>query len=564
MTAQNMNAQNTKANDLVFAALGGLGEIGMNMALYGVMAGKKRQWLMIDCGVAFAGEDLPGVDLIFPDPAFIEAEKKNLLGLIITHAHEDHFGALADLWPRLGCPVYMTPFAAHLLEARRLSEPGAPKIAVRAITQATRFTLGPFDIETIPVAHSIPESMAVVLRTELGTIVHTGDWKIDETPIVGLPTDGNRLKEVGDEGVLALVCDSTNVTREGISPSETEVRESLRQLILNAKGRVAVTTFASNVARIRAVAEAAAEAGREVILVGRAMDRVADVATELGMLDGLSTFRSADRYKSLARDRCVLLLTGSQGEQRAALARVAEGEHPEIAFASGDTVIFSSRTIPGNEKSVGKIVNNLAKMGVEIITDRDALVHVSGHPRRDELRRMYEWVRPKIAIPAHGETLHLSLHRDFATKMGVPRVIRAFNGDLVSLAPGEAAIIDELPNGRLVRDGALIINAEDKAISERRKLSYVGVVTVALAIDDKGHLASDIEVESAGLPETDDEGTPMIEIIRELVEETYSTLPKAKRRDAEALRTAIERGIRSGIAEIWEKKPVTKVMVLEV
>ena len=248
MTAQNMNAQNTKANDLVFAALGGLGEIGMNMALYGVMAGKKRQWLMIDCGVAFAGEDLPGVDLIFPDPAFIEAEKKNLLGLIITHAHEDHFGALADLWPRLGCPVYMTPFAAHLLEARRLSEPGAPKIAVRAITQATRFTLGPFDIETIPVAHSIPESMAVVLRTELGTIVHTGDWKIDPTPQVGLPTDEKRLRELGEEGVLALVCDSTNVMRDGISPSEADVAAKLKELVHSAPGRVAVTTFASNVA----------------------------------------------------------------------------------------------------------------------------------------------------------------------------------------------------------------------------------------------------------------------------------------------------------------------------
>ncbi|TPW01353.1 MAG: beta-lactamase domain-containing protein, partial [Alphaproteobacteria bacterium] len=457
--------------------LGGLGEIGMNMALYGVGTTRKRQWLMVDCGVAFAGEDLPGVDLIFPDPGFIVAERKNLLGIIITHAHEDHFGALADLWPRLGAPVYMTPFSANLLEARRLSEPGAPRIPVRGISQASRFTLGPFDIETIPVAHSIPESMALAIRTAHGTVLHTGDWKIDETPIVGLPTDGNRLKEIGDEGVLALVCDSTNVTREGISPSETEVRESLRQLILSAKGRVAVTTFASNVARIRSVAEAAAEAGREVILVGRAMDRVKDVAAELGMLDGIASFRSADRFKTLARDKCVLLLTGSQGEQRAALARVAEGEHPEVTLAAGDTVVFSSRTIPGNEKGVGKIVNSLAKMGVEIITDRDALVHVSGHPRKEELRRMYEWIRPQIAIPAHGEALHLTLHREFAKAMGVKEVIRAFNGDLVSLAPGEAAIINQVPNGRLVKDGNFIIPAADAAITERRKLSFGGLVT---------------------------------------------------------------------------------------
>jgi ribonuclease J len=553
-----------KAGDLVFAALGGLGEIGMNMALYGVGAGKNRKWLMVDCGVSFAGDDLPGIDLVFPDPAFIVAEKKNLLGLVITHAHEDHFGALADLWPRLGCPVYMTPFSANLLEARRFSEPGAPRVPVRIIPQATRFTLGPFDLETIPVAHSIPEAMALVIRTAHGTVVHTGDWKIDETPLVGVPTNGQRLREVGDEGVLALVCDSTNITREGISPSETEVRETLRQLILGAKGRVAVTTFASNVARLRAVAEAAAEAGREVVLVGRAMDRVADVAGELGMLDGLAGFRAPDRYKTLSRDKCVLLLTGSQGEQRAALARVAEGEHPDIALTSGDMVIFSSRTIPGNEKGVGRIVNNLAKMGVSIVTDRDALVHVSGHPRKEELRRMYEWVRPRIAIPAHGEAMHLSLHRDFARQMGVPTVIRAFNGDLVSLAPGDAAIVDDIPKGRLVKDGSLLISAEDPAIAERRKLSHVGVVMIALAIDDKGHIASDIDVEIIGLPKSDDEGEPMLEHVRDIVDEVYQSMPKAKRRDAGAVRTAIERGVRSGMAEIWDKKPVTKVMVLEI
>jgi ribonuclease J len=553
-----------KSGELVFTALGGLGEIGMNMALYGVRTGKKQQWLMVDCGVAFAGDDLPGVDLLFPDIAFIEAEKKNLLGIVITHAHEDHFGALADLWPRLGCPVYMTPIAANHLEARRFSEPGAPRIPVRGISQASRFTLGPFDIETIPVAHSIPEAMAVAIRTAHGTIVHTGDWKIDETPITGLPTDGSRLREIGDEGVLALVCDSTNVIREGISPSETEVRASLRDLILAAKGRVAVTTFASNVARMRAVAEAAAEAGRDVIVVGRAMDRVADVAGELGMLDGVAEFKSAERYRSIARDKCVLLLTGSQGEQRAALARVAEGEHPEIALASGDTVIFSSRTIPGNEKSVGRIVNNLAKMGVEIITDRDGLVHVSGHPRREELRRMYEWIRPTIAIPAHGEALHLTVHREFARSMGVKHVIRAFNGDVVTLDAERPGITDQIANGRLAKDGNMIVPVGGNSIVERRRLSFVGVVLIALAVDDKGHIASDIGVEIVGLPAVDDEGEPMVEHIRDLVDEVYAGLAKAKRRDTEALRLALERGVRSGIADVWGKKPIAKVVVLEV
>jgi ribonuclease J len=552
-----------KGGNLVFVPLGGLGEIGMNMALYGVGQGKNRQWLMVDCGVAFAGEDLPGVDVIFPDIAFIAAERKKLLGIVITHAHEDHFGALADLWPRLGCPVYMTPFSADLLEARRLSEPGAPRIPVRRIAQASRFDLGPFDIETIPVAHSIPEAMALAIRTEFGTVLHTGDWKIDETPIVGLPTDGTRLKEIGDEGVLALVCDSTNVTREGISPSETEVRSSLRDLILAAKGRVAVTTFASNVARMRAVAEAAAEAGREVIVVGRAMDRVADVAGELGMLEGVAGFRSAERFKSLKRDRCVLLLTGSQGEQRAALARVAEGEHPEISLDQGDTVIFSSRTIPGNEKAVGRIVNNLAKMGITIITDRDGLVHVSGHPRKDELKRMYEWVRPQIAIPAHGEALHLTLHREFARAMGVTQVIRAFNGDVVDLDPETPRIVDQVTNGRLVKDGDLIVPVGGLSIVERKRLSIVGIVMVALALDSNARIV-DVGVEIVGLPPEDDEGEPMIEHVRDIVDEVYTSLPKGKRRDNDSLRVAVERGVRSGIAEIWGKKPVAKVILLEV
>lgn len=553
-----------KPDSLVFAALGGLGEIGMNMALYGFSTGKKRQWLMVDCGVSFAGEDLPGVDLVFPDISFIEREKKNLLGIIITHAHEDHFGALADLWPRLGAPLYMTPFSANLLEARRFSEPGSQRIPVRVIPQAGSFELGPFKIETIPVAHSIPEAMALAIRTPLGTVVHTGDWKIDPTPVLGAPTDGERLKAIGDEGVLALICDSTNVTREGISPSETAVRASLRELILSAKGRVAVTTFASNVARVRAVAEAAQEAGRHVIIAGRALDRVKDVAGELGMLDGLPPFLGMDRFKSLARDKCVLILTGSQGEPRAALARIAEGDHPEIALASGDRLIFSSRAIPGNEKGIGRIINNLAKMGVEVITDRDALVHVSGHPRRDELAEMYRWVRPQIAIPAHGEALHLTLHRDFARAQGVPHVIRAFNGDLVELAPGNPTVIDEIPVGRMVKDGAFIIPERDDAILARKKLSFAGIVTVALAVNDRGELAGDPDVFLFGIPADDDEGEPMSEHVRDIVAEIVENLPKAKRRNLDALKQAVERGVRSGIAELWDKKPVTRVLLIEV
>ncbi|CAN1562357.1 COG0595 mRNA degradation ribonucleases J1/J2 (metallo-beta-lactamase superfamily) [Rhabdaerophilaceae bacterium] len=552
-----------KEETLVFAALGGLGEIGMNMALYGFGPSKKRQWIMVDCGVSFAGPDLPGVDLIMPDISFIEAEKRSLLGIIITHAHEDHFGAVADLWPRLGAPVYMTPFAANLMEARRFADENRPHPPVRVVPQRGEFKLGPFHIETIPVAHSIPESMALAIRTPLGTVLHTGDWKIDETPVLGEPTDEARLRALGDEGVLAMVCDSTNIVREGISPSESDVRIGLRDLILSAKGRVAITTFASNVGRMRAIAEAAAEAGREVVLVGRAMDRVAEVAGELDMLNGLPEFSPAPRFKSVKRDKCVLILTGSQGEPRAALARIASGDHPDVELSPGDRVIFSSRAIPGNEKAIGGIINNLARMGIEVITDRDGLVHVSGHPRREELRRMYEWVRPKTAIPAHGEALHLTLHRDFAKAQGVRDVIRAFNGDLVQLAPGRAAIIDEVRVGQIVKDGNFLISALDDAIRERRKLSFAGTILIALAMDERGNRIGTADIALVGVPSHDDEGEPMEAHVRDLVEENWKSMPKAARRDPEAVRRALERGVRAGISDIWDKKPYTKVLIVE-
>ena len=550
--------------ELVFAALGGLGEIGMNAALYGLGPKGKRKWLMVDLGVAFAGEDAPGIDLIFPDVKFIEAEKRNLVGIVITHAHEDHFGALADIWPRLGAPVYMTPFAADLLEARRLSEPGAPKIPVRIVKQGERLQIGEFDVEFIPVSHSIPESCALAIRTEHGVTLHTGDWKLDQTPVVGLPTDENRLRAIGEEGVLAMVCDSTNILRAGDSPSEADVAETLKELILASPKRVAVTTFASNVARLRSVALAALAAERDVVVVGRAMDRVVRIAREMGYLDGLPAFRSVDAYGYLPRERVVALLTGSQGEPRAALARVAGDQHPDITLASGDRVIFSSRTIPGNEKPVGFIINDLVRQGVEVITDRTHLVHVSGHPRRAEMQKLYGWIRPRIAIPAHGEALHLSEHAAFARTQGVPEVLNPFNGDLVRLAPGKAAIIDKIASGRIYKDGDVITPASGQAVAERRKLAFAGVVSAALAIDSRGELVSDPDIVVTGLPERSSDGDAMIEIIADVIEDVVEQLPKAKRRDANALRIAVERGIRNAMREEWNKKPVCHVLVVTV
>ncbi len=552
-------------SELVFAPLGGFGEIGMNLSIYGFGDGRRRQWIMIDCGVSFASEEhLPGVDLILPDISYLLEERKNILGLVLTHAHEDHMGAIMDLWPRLKVPFYATPFSAALFEARRASEPGAPDIPINVVPVGGHLSLGPFEIDFINVSHSIPESNALAIRTAAGIVVHTGDWKIDLTPIIGGPTDAAKLTALGDAGVLALVGDSTNAVREGKSPSEADVAKTLAELIRTAPRRVAVTTFASHVGRLRAVADAARAAEREVVVVGRAMERVVQVARETGYLQGVQDFRSAESYGYLPPDKVLALCTGSQGEPRAALARIAEDEHPEVTLSRGDRVIFSARPIPGNEKAISRVINGLVEQGVEVITDRTHLVHVSGHPRRDELREMIGWVRPKILIPAHGEALHLAEHADLARKAGVPHVLVCRNGDLVRLAPGGPEIIDEVPSGRLYKDGSLLVSAESRTVAARRRLSFAGMVSVALALSEKGVLAADPEVELIGLPETDAGGASMTEIARDAVEIAFDALPKPRRRDPDAVAEAVRRAVRGAIAERWKKKPICHVHVLTV
>ncbi|MGD0185562.1 MAG: ribonuclease J [Roseiarcus sp.] len=552
------------ANEFVFAPLGGLGEIGMNCALYGFGPPRGRKWLMVDLGVAFAGDDLPGVDLILPDLAFIEKVKKDLVGLVITHAHEDHIGALADLWPRLGVQVYATRFATGLAESRRLSEPGAPKIPIRIVAPGMRLDIGPFDVEFVAVAHSIPESCALAIRTPAGLVVHTGDWKIDATPMIGATTDERRLRELGEEGVLALICDSTNVLREGESPSEADVARNLTALVGKAKGRVVITTFASNVARLKAAAEAGFANGRQVIVMGRAMERVVAVARECGYFDGVPPLLGPDPFDRLARDKVLALATGSQGEPRAALARIAEDEHPSASLASGDVVVFSSRTIPGNEKAVGKIINGLVKQGVEVVTDRTQLVHVSGHPRRAEVAQMYAWLKPKIAVPAHGEPLHLSEHIAFAKAQGVRQVVRAFDGDVVRLADGDAKVVGRVDHGRLYKDGDILLPKDDDCVGQRRKLSFAGVVSIAIALTAKGEMAGDPDVLIAGLPRTTRQGAGLDEIVDAAIFETFENLPRGKRRDADFVSGAIERAVRNAVNAAWGKKPVAHVLIVEI
>jgi ribonuclease J len=553
--------QQAISEELVFLPLGGVGEIGMNLALYGYGPPLDRTWVAVDFGVSFAGLDLPGVDLIFPDISYLEEERPSLAGIVITHAHEDHFGALLDLWPRLRVPVFATPFAAGLLAAKRAGEPGAPAIPVTIVSPGKPFAVGPFEIEYVNVAHSIPESNALAIRTPLGTVVHSGDWKLDDTPVVGLPTDEKRFREIGAAGLLALVCDSTNALRDGRSPSESEVGTELMRLVEEAPYRIAFTTFASNVARIRSVALAAKAAGRNLVVVGRAMRRAIEVAAELGMLEGLPAFLGEDSYDHLPRNKVVLLLTGSQGEPRAALARVAEDDHPTVELAPGDTVVFSSRAIPGNEKDINLIINRLTRSGIRVITDRDRLVHVSGHPRRDELAAMYDWLRPAIAIPVHGEAMHLVAHADFARRQGVKTVLTVYNGDLVRLAPGKAGKIDSVESGRLYKDGNVVGELDGVGVVERRRLAFSGHVAVSLVLNAKGEMEADPDIELVGLPRADASGRPLDEAVLDAVHGTWESLPRPRRRDPEVVREAIRRAVRASVAAGWGKKPVCTVFV---
>jgi ribonuclease J len=532
-----------QSDELTFAPLGGVGEIGMNLSIYGFGSRRQRAWLAVDLGVSFGDEEhLPGIDTIMPDISFLVKERKNLVGLVLTHAHEDHFGAIIDLWPRLKCPIYATKFSAALFEAKCAAERNLPKIPVTVVPSGSRIELGPFGVEFIPVAHSIPESHALAIHTAVGTALHTGDWKLDPTPVTGPPTDERRLRELGDAGVLALIGDSTNAVRDGRSPSETEVARTITELVKAARGRVAVTTFASNVARLRAVADAARLSGREVVVVGRAMERVGHFPP----------------------DKVLALCTGSQGEPRAALARIANDDHPQVTLNKGDCVIFSSRTIPGNEKAVGSIINGLIGQGIEVITDRTHLVHVSGHPRRDELRDMIGWVRPQLLIPVHGEALHLFEHAKLARAVGVPKVLICRNGDLVKLGPGEAGIIEELPSGRLYKDGNILEDSKSRAVVERRRLGFAGCAFVALAVDEKGELADDPEIELIGIPEKNMAGEPIDDIVFDIVVSTVEGLPRARRRDPDALAESLRRAVRASVNEHWGKKPLCFVHVLTV
>ncbi|WP_047465021.1 ribonuclease J [Rhizobium rhizogenes] len=550
-----------KQDELVFLPLGGVGEIGMNLALYGYGPPEHRQWIMVDCGVTFPGPDLPGVDLVLPDIRFLAKERKNLKGIIITHAHEDHYGALSDLWPGLNVPVYASGFTAGLLEAKRDYEKTMGQIPITPFKAGDRINVGPFSIEGVAVNHSIPEPMSLMIRTPVGNVIHTGDWKIDHEPSLGPLTDEARFRQLGDEGVLALMCDSTNALRDGVSPSEKDVSASLRKIIENAEGRVAITTFSSNVGRIRTIAEAAEAAGREILLLGSSLKRVVDVSRDIGIMEGLKPFIAEDEYGYIPRDKVVIILTGSQGEPRAALAKLSRDEMRHVALAAGDIVVFSSRAIPGNEKAIQDIKNGLTEQGVHVVTDAEALVHVSGHPRRNELQKMYEWTRPKVVVPVHGEPTHLAAHKELAEQSGIAIVPKVRNGDILRLAPGSVEVIGQAPHGRIFKDGILIGDFDEMGIGERKKLSYVGHVAVNVVLDARYDIVGDPDLVAIGLPAYDDEGEEMEDTLFDAVVSAIESIPRARRKDIDMLQEAARRAVRSAANQGWGKKPVVTVFV---
>jgi ribonuclease J len=547
-------AKNTQ-DELVFLPLGGSGEIGMNFNAYGYGPAHDRQWIIVDCGVLFGREgNTPGVDLILPDIRYLIERRDSVLGIVATHAHEDHIGAIAPLWPALKCPIYATPFTARLITGK-LEEAGlTSKVRVKDVPVGGTLELGPFTLDFISITHSILEPNLLAIRTPLGVVAHTGDWKIDPNPMLGEATDAVALEKLGNEGVLALVCDSTNALVPGSSGSEADVRNELMTLIGTLKGRVAVTAFASNVARLDTVARAAKAHGRKIALVGRSMQKMVEAAKNTGYLKDFPTVLDETEAAELPPHKVLYLCTGSQGEPRAALARIADGKHPHVDLAEGDTVIFSSRVIPGNELAIGEIQNKLAARRIGILTVDDHPVHVSGHPCRDELAQMYRWIRPKLALPVHGEMRHQMAHAALARELQVPQALVPENGQMFRLAPGRPELVDEVPAGRMHMDGRILVGEGEGLAKDRRAMAFAGLLVVTLVVDHKGRIAAPPVVLGEGMPE------PVEEAVLKAVEET---LDKNKRSDPDELAENVRRAARRAAQEAWGKKPITRVLVSE-
>jgi ribonuclease J len=543
----------TPENELLFLALGGSGEIGMNVNLYGTQG----KWLMVDCGITFGDANYPGIDVILPDLQFIEERIDDLIGIVLTHGHEDHIGALPYFAADLGVPLYATPFTAGLIRGKLEEEGIEDKVELNIVEEEGPFAIGPFTITYTPLAHSIPEGNAVLIETPYGKVFHTGDWKLDDSPALGGASTAAELTAIGDKGVLALVCDSTNVFNPEASGSEGAVREGLDEVIGAAKGRVLVTTFASNAARLQTLGEVARDTGRELCVAGRSLDRIIRVAKATGYLRDFPDTVDFETAMSLPPNQVLIVATGGQGEPRAALNRIAEGNHV-LKVHEGDTVVFSSRQIPGNEIAIGRIMNALAARGVELITDRQAFIHVSGHPGRPELAEMYRWIRPEIVVPVHGEVRHMYEQARFALEQGVPQAVRQVNGDVIRLAPGKPRKIGDAPVGRLVLDGDIILPADGTTINERRRLSWYGQISAAVAVRG-GKLAGAPQIRLQGVPVEEDRE----DFIAEASAAAAEAVKKDGKGDVEKLRESVRLAVRRCAVRYTGKKPVVDVLILQ-
>ncbi|MFN7178664.1 ribonuclease J [Hyphomonas sp.] len=554
----------THPDELVFLPLGGCGEIGMNLNAYGYGPAHARRWIIVDIGVTFGGLDTPGVELICADPAYLVGEQID--AVFLTHAHEDHIGAVGLLYPllRIRAPIYATPFTAELAR-NKLQERGVDTRLLKTLSLEATVQAGPFSVRYVTLTHSIPEPNALAIETPAGLILHTGDWKIDPEPLIGARTDIEGLTALGDRGVLAMICDSTNVFESGESGSEDTVRKGLIDLIAKQTGAVAVTTFASNVARVSSIIEAAKAADRSVCLVGRSMHRITSAAKAVGILPANLEFVDEAESGFVPRENILYLCTGSQGEQNAALSRIARGDHRHVSLGEEDTVIFSSRLIPGNESQVYGLQNALAEMGIRIITPRMVAepIHVSGHPCRDELRRMYQWVRPKIAVPVHGERRHIMEHAAYAKSLQIQQAITPRNGSLIRLAPGNAKILDEVPSGRLMLDGGRLVPEGAEGLIERRRLSYSGIILATLSIDESGAVSDGPVIAVKGLSETD--GRSADESLGPLEDAATRAVESMKRKDRaddEAVERAVGRALRKACETEFGLRPLIEVIVL--
>ncbi len=546
-----MKKDYTPEKELLFLALGGSGEIGMNVNLYGC----DGKWLMVDLGMTFGANEYPGTELVFADPAFIEERLKDLVGIVLTHGHEDHIGAVPYFAADFGVPLYATPFTAGLV-TRKLEEAGiAGQVELNVIEGTDSFALGPFDISYIPLAHSIAEGNALLIETPYGRVFHTGDWKLDDEPLIGEPATQEELTQFGDEGILALVCDSTNVFNPSPSGSEGEVGRSLLEEVRKHEGkRVLVTTFASNVARLHSLGEIARASGRQLCVAGRSLERIIEVSKESGYLADFPPTIDFDKAMSLPRGEVLVIATGGQGEPRAALARIAEDTH-HVGLVAGDVVIFSSRQIPGNELAVGAVMNRLAERGVVMVTDRQSHIHVSGHPGRPELEALYSWLRPEILVPVHGELRHMAEQTRLGAKSGIPQQILQKNGDIVRLAPGKPGKLAQVHSGRLILDGDIIVPADGEAITMRRRMARDGVVIVTLDTQGKA------QVHGIGLPLDEDYDEFVVEAVSDIAD-ALKRLKGGARKDREAVAEAARLAARRAAQRWCGKKPQTRVIMV--